>query len=309
MRYILSLIIILFFGQNLLAQKFDGFFIEPSVSWKISTSLKSNHLPPLENEYFEIKAKQFIAPRNFSPLFLGLNLGYNFKNNDKIHLGLHADGIAHGHELLSSEYNYFYPNIPLPWGRERNTVVSAATNINLLYKRSILFIQSKAFKKEGFVRVHLNIGLSYIHRLRINNLPHRYNSGSSHLLADGSRIIIESTDYDISLSFKKLFKYNLGLNFTFGKKEEEKFNLNIAFITNRANGVYYTYQSSVVKIIKANETKQYFYELKGKGNGIYITLSKRIYPFLIKKRMHERKMARYNDFKNKSPNAAEPVKP
>jgi hypothetical protein len=69
------------------------------------------------------------------------------------------------------------------------------------------------------------------------------------------------------------------LDFTFGKKDREKFSFNVSFITNKSQGTYFGYSSVQAFVTnKAGVTSQYTYYIKGTGNGIYFTLSKRIYP-------------------------------
>ena len=96
---------------------------------------------------------------------------------------------------------------------------------------------------------------------------------------DSSMVTIAATTYVLPQPFKRSFKINLGIDFTFGKKDKEWFNLNISFISNRSQQAYFGFTKVESTIIKSNGIKeQYVYYIKGTGNGIYFTLSKRLYP-------------------------------
>lgn len=282
----------------MLAQKFHGFYLEPNISWKIFTSKASNQPPSMTTPYFSIKAKQFIYPKNFSPLFIGLNLGYTFKNDDKIQLGFSQDDILQGVDVSAITITGGSGNL---YGQETYSHFggTACTNYSFIYKRNILFIQPKSFKNERFISVFLNLGISYIYKPNngVETLSGTY--GFNYIAQDSSLVEFEITPYNLPINFKDSFKFNLGLDFTIGKKDKELFGLNISFITNRSQGTYFGFTSVQAKVTDKNNNKtQYSYYVKGPGNGIYFTLTKRIYPFKIFTDRRNKKIERHKHNKD-----------
>lgn len=281
----LTLSFILIFGQALLAQKFNSFYIEPTVGTKLETTKKSNLPPPLQTQYFTITPKQYIGPAS---IFVGLNFGYSFKNNDKLQLGITQDDSEQGLNAYGISVSSFGPN-PL-YGQTRFSIYEgvSCTNFSLLYKRSVLNIRSSCFNPDRFVRVYLNFGLSYIYKPNNGIISLTGTEGISFTAPDSSRIEIAVTDYVLPVPFRYSFKFNMGLDFSFGKKDKEQFALNVSFISNRSQYSFFSFDLVEATVTKNNQTTHYAYNVKGTGNGLYFTLSKRLYP--IKK---------YNDWQKK----------
>ncbi len=292
-----STTLLLIFGQALLAQKFTGFYIEPNASEKLETMLSTNREPPLETPYFKIEQKKTIPPKDFAPLLLGLNFGYCFKNNNKLQFGIAQDGVGLGFDLHGIEK--VQSKKPNDYGITKfggNTGPSC-TNISLLYKWNILNIRSSTFKKDRFILVHLNLGLTYFYKPN-NGITELSTSGWSYYSLDSNYVEVAVRPYNYPVDFKYSFKYNLGLDFTFGKKDREWFSLNVSFITNRSNGAVYAVTNIDISVSNKTDKKIYYYNLKGTGNGFYFTLSKRIYPIKLYKRIEAKRLEKYEQLKN-----------
>lgn len=288
----LFFVLLLIFGQAMLAQKFDGFYIEPTAFTKIYTTKASNVPPPLQSEYFSIKAKKNISPNGIA---IGLNFGYCFNNNDKIQLGFTQDDILQGFDIYGTSVTSFTPNLIYGQTRYSSYGGVACTNYSLLFKRNLLFFQSKAFNADRFLRVHLNMGLSFIYKPDNGLESLTGTDGITFITPDSSKVSVEATTYNLPVSPKNSFKFNVGVDLTFGKKDKEKFSFNVSFITNKSNGSEFGFTSVQTFVTdKTGITKQYSYYIKGTGNGIYFTLSKRIYPVKI---YHNRMIKRLEKLK------------
>lgn len=276
-----KIIFILFtiFGQALLAQKFNGFYIEPTVTAKLYTYKASNLPPPLVTDYFTINPMKTIFPVGVN---IGLNIGYKLKNNDKLQIGISQDEVLQGVTIQGVSVTSFSPN-PL-YGQARYSDYGgvACTNLSLIYKKSLFFFQSEKLNKERFLRIHFNLGLSYIYKPNNGIESLTGTNGISYYAPDSSYIDIKVTNWVFPLPLKYSFKLNVGTDFTFGKKDKEWFNLNISFITNNSHGNIFGFSSTQAKVTdKYGKQTQYSYYINGTGNGVYFTLSKRIYPFKI----------------------------
>jgi hypothetical protein len=275
----------------MLAQKFNGFYIEPKVNWKVYTTLASNLEPTIETPYFKIEQKQYIPPSTFSPLLLGLDLGYSFKNNNKIQIGISQDEIVQGINLtgLAKVQNknpddYAYTKFSTYGG-------PSCLNLSLLYKINILNIKSQYFKEGRFVQVHLNLGITYFHKPD-NGVELMSTSGWSYMSLDSTFVNVAVEPYNWPVDFKHSFKYNLGFDITFGKNDKEWFNLNFAFISNNSRGPVYSISNVQIDTENKSDKKRYYFDVKGTGNGIYFGISKRIYPVKIYHNRMAKRMAK-----------------
>ena len=283
-NYITLLIII--FGQALLAQKFNGFYIEPTVSSKIYFTKKSNLNPVQQSSYFTIQQKQFIS---LVGIDVGLNFGYSFKNNDKFQFGISQDQVEQGFTSYGTSVITFTPSASYGQGRFSSYDGVSGTNFTLLYKRSVFNYKSKYLNTDRFIRMYFNFGLVYFFKPNngIENLTGTDSYG--YTAPDSSKVIISATTYVLPQPVKRSFKLNVGIDFTFGKNDKEWFSLNISFISNRSQQAFFSYTMVESKVIKPNGlTQQYVYYIKGTGNGIYFTLSKRLYPI----KWHNERMAK-----------------
>ncbi len=290
------IIILLIFGQALLAQKFTGFYIEPNASEKLETMISANREPPLETPYFKLEQMKSIPPEDFSPLLLGLNVGYCFKSNHKLQFGLAQDGYSSGFTFYGIEK--VQSKKPNDYGITKfgGYTGRTATNISLLYKWNILNLRPPFLKQDRFVSVHLNLGLSYFYSPQ-KSIKEFGAYGNSYISTDSTYVDVAVHPYIYPVDFKYSFKYNLGLDLTFGKTDREWFSLNLSFISNRSNGAVYMYTSVQIDVTNKTDKKIYYYNLKGTGNGFYFTLSKRIYPLKLYKRRQDKKLEKYDQWK------------
>lgn len=293
----ITLFIFLIFGQEVLAQKLNGLYFEPTLQTKITTNRLSNLPPVMQTDAFTIKSRQFIGPIASDP---GLNIGYTFKNKDKFQFGFSQDEILQGFSVVGIERSTSYGNKTFYGHRRHNRYGGvSATIYSLLYKRNFSFIQSKCFKKDRFISVYFNFGLSYLHKPNngIENLSGTDSFG--YLSSDSSVVKFEVNYYNYPMPFKNSFKFNVGFDFSFGKKDKELFDFTVSFISNRgANHNYFGETDIQVEVSKNNTIKQYSYYIGGRGNGIYFTLSKRIYPF---KMYHNRVLRKLEKYKALNP--------
>lgn len=280
----------------MLAQKCNGFYFEPLVSKKIHTNLKNKHQPALNTPYFNIKASQFIATGG---ILVGLNFGYTLKNSDKIQFGVSQDESSQGYEIYGTEVStvstftstIFKGNIT-----KYGYGGIAATNFSLMYKRLVLDINSTWFRKNRSIKAYLNMGISYYYKPDNGEEQLVGGKGISYISHDSSLVTIEINQFNAPMPFKRSFKINVGLDFTFCKKEKEMFSLNVSFITNRKQKAFFSYTNIHAVVEKNNIKERYFYYIQGTGNGIYFTLSKRIYPI---KYYNDRQQRKIEEFKNK----------
>ena len=284
------------FGQALLAQKFSGFYIEPSLGTKICTTKKSNLSIPLVTDYFTIQSKQFIGPIGID---LGLNIGYTFKNSDRLQFGISQDNTSQGYDINGTSATSFTPGLSVGSIMSGGYGGVAYSNLSLVYKRCVLNLKSGWSNPDRFLRVHFNVGLSYVYKP--NNGIENLNgpSGISYTAPDSSRVIIEANQYNVPIQFKRSFKFNFGLDFTFGKKEREWFNLNFSFITNRSGHSFFSYTNiqASVENTKGHITYYGYSINNGTGNGLYFTLSRRIYPVKMYQRRVAKRIEKYNSLK------------
>ena len=286
------IVLFVIFGQALLAQKFSGFYIEPTIDTKLHTNTKSRLPPTLETQYFTIKPRQYVFPIGFA---LGLSFGYCFKNNDKLQFGFAQDQVTQGYDAYGISIVTSTPNPLYGHAISGGYGGTSCTSMNLIYKCSILNIKSNWFNEGRFVRVHLNFGLSYLYKPN-NGLENFTGTGGlSWTAPDSSRITVQSTKWNAPQSFKRSFKGLIGLDFTFGKNDKEKFCFNISFISNKGgrSGATFGYTDIEAFVTKNNKTIKYTYAIYGTGNGLYFTLSKRIYPLKIYKNRMDKKLEKF----------------
>lgn len=272
----------------------QGIFIESSVSWKVITTKHPDNKPPVISTFFKLEPVNFIGPERFSPLFIGLNIGYQLKNKDALQLSIQQDGAAEGflfyttEKVQGSSSNYSY---------EKTGFVSGPsyTSIGLLYKRAILNMTSSYFNKGKFILVHFNFGFNYSYKPN-NGYELQSSMGKSFIAPDSSSITLSAKQYVYPVSVIGSFKYNFGLSLSIGKYDKEWFILNAGYVYSR-NAVH-----SKMKIdidIAHNANKQsYYYSISNGGNGFYFGISKRIYPVKLYKRLEAKRLVKYEQLKN-----------
>jgi len=267
-------VLVFVFEQTISAQKLKHFYIEPVFYCKFHHPGAKQLRPSIDHKYFILKSQKIIYMRNVLP---GINIGYSIKNNDKFNLGINADGSATG-------FNFYCLDDASKVGsdgiyRLNYSFASLFTNFSANYKRNIFLLNSKVHAG-NFCKGFLNLGINYAHRSKNSNFYDEV--GSYRTSADSTRINIEVyTGSSGSISKNVAFKAYLGFDLTFGKKDIEWFSLNCGYSFSRR----YAYSGNVanITIINKTSTENYRYIISGSGNGFYISLSRRIRPFINRK--------------------------
>lgn len=283
---------ILIFGQALLAQKLNGFYFEPLINVKTTVFTKKELPAPIITPYFQIKPQHLITPIGFK---IGVNVGYRFKNNDRIQLGLFQDNSLSGYIFTGTEM-YNYGTSSTSYFQNTNSLFDGVMtkNINLLYKRNLLTYTFKKSKKESYFDLHFNIGLTYFYKPN-NGLENLTGMDAmTYYSQDSNKVTLETRTWVFPLPFKYSFKCNAGIEFTFGNKKSEWFTLGVSYITNISRSNFYSFTSSVITVTdKSNNTSTYTYYIKARGNGIYYQISRRFFPFKWKYERQQRKILEY----------------
>jgi hypothetical protein len=279
-RHCLALILLFFWVQQVKGQVLSNFYIEPV----IGTKCRMNHLldkkNPLETAYFKLEPIRWQLPYRFTPLLLGVNFGYEFKNSDRLQFGISMDEAAEGYRLYGLSYNGDYNRNSYSNVNYIISTGSAVTNFSLIYKRKILTYKSSAFNEGRYLQVLLHLGVNYFFKPNKDIQP-QFSDGFGYTAFDSSIVNIHTESYAYPINFRNALKYRLGLDFVFGKNNKEWFNLNLSIAHSTMNNWGHSLMKVYIEVSKNNDTKYYFYEFFGKGNGIYLSLSKKIYPFRL----------------------------
>lgn len=285
-------VLFIIFGQASLAQKFNGFYIEPLINVKTTVFTKKELPATLITPYFEIKPQNLITPIGLN---VGLNIGYKFKNNDIVQLGIFQDESLSGIIFTGNSYTSFGSNASYSQIRYTHFGGVTVKNINLLYKRNLLTYTFKKSRKENYFDLHFNIGLTYFYKPN-NGLENLTGiDGVSYYSSDSSLVTLQEGQWVFPLPFKYSFKFNTGLEFTFGNKKSEWFTIGISYISNLSKSNYYNFSSSSIVVKSNSDTFTYNYYVVSRGNGIYYQISKRIYPFKWGYSRQQRKLQEYNN--------------
>jgi hypothetical protein len=103
----------------------------------------------------------------------------------------------------------------------------------------------------------------------------------------------------LPLPFKYSFKFNTGLEFTFGNKKAEWFTLGVSYISNLSKSNYYSFTSAEITVTdKLNNVTYFNYHVKARGNGLYYHISRKFYPFKWKV---DRQKKKFEEFKKQHP--------
>lgn len=263
----------------------DNIFFELGASQKLSVIRNYNIHPVVKSDYYEIRQSQYFFPGS---LLLHFGLGYRQKNGNELALGVRQDEIG----------NACFATVPGVNGQLKLYGSIACTNIFLLYKNLLFNIKSPYFKPNRFFKAYFDLGLSYIYRPN-NGMEDLYGPrGQTFTLPDSNKVSVIFTDYAWPQRPEYSFKLNAGLTFSFGKNEREAFCLSITYITNRlapdhtefmftrVETEVTNYNSTVVK----SRSVAYF---KAAGNGIYFSLSKRVFPFKLINNRRAKKIQEY----------------
>lgn len=292
----LILLITLISGQVLLAQKFsNNVFIEFGASNKTFIIRDYNLHPTIQSNYYTINQRRNISTGS---IYLSLNLGYVQKNGNHVIFGISQDAVENSYSAVVPSVNSFTPTLSMTTGKMLGFGGISCTNFSLLYQFRIINSNSICFRENGFFRVFYNLGISYFYKPNngIENLTGSY--GQTFTAPDSNKVSVIFTNYNLPVQFKSSFKLNTGLSFSFGKNNNEHFALTLSYITNRMSADHANYMFTKVETNVTNNsgTKTisnsiaYF---KSAGNGFYITLSKKIFPFKILNDYRTKKIEKY----------------
>ncbi|MFN7910748.1 MAG: hypothetical protein ACK5QC_02920 [Bacteroidota bacterium] len=292
--------IILIFGQTCFAQKFsNNLFVEIGANQKVGYARKYNLAPNLQNQYYTISQNQFSYSGS---LLLNFSLGYRFSNKNEIVLGIMQDEALISRIAVIPNVTTFTPGV-LTGNAVMKGYSSGASskNINITYKNLVIKHYSNSFKKDNYIGIQFNLGICYIYKPNngIENLSGI--DGLTVTAPDSNKVSVIFTTYNIPVEFKRSFKLNTGLTFLFGKSEKESFTFTISYITGRPDSFSSNYTVTNVETIVTNNngTKELFKSgttFRGRGNGLYFTLSKKIFPFKL---INDKRLKKLNKLKEK----------
>ena len=161
MSKIVFYIIVVVCGQAVLAQKFNGFYIEPLANIKTTTFYKKDLPEEITTQYFSIKPQKNITPLGFN---VGINFGYKFNNNNIIQFGFFQDESLSGIDFSGN--NVASSSIIGTVGGVKYSHFGGVMtkNINILFKKELINIITKKNIKEPYFSVNFNIGLTYFYK-------------------------------------------------------------------------------------------------------------------------------------------------
>lgn len=270
--FVVSIQINVLFSQK----NISGIYIEPSLFWKISTNLSENQNIPLDLPNVKIQTMRVIFPYSIAHTSAGLNMGYEFKNHDKIQAGVAHDGSPQGVKIQAFES---FPGTSNRYGLSTYEFSGSPLifNFSLLFKKSLINNSSSTESRTSH-KIHLVFGLHYFYKP--NNGINLMDQSEIRINApDSITYFVTISEYVIPQNFFNSLKINFGVDFTFGNKKQEWFSLNVNCVY--SGGKQY-FSNSNIKIQKSQSGKPdlfYSYHINGTGNGIYFTLSRRIFPW------------------------------
>ena len=264
---------------SLFSQKLNGLYFEPTLSYKVFISGKSDMNFSFQTPYCKIEPTNQPFYNAFSPLCIGFNVGYKFKNSDKIQIGIASDKTYTGYITTGMS---FLTDSSSVFTRSASSQSSGYKNFSLLYKRKVLFITSNALNSGRFICVHLNLGVNYNY---FSNDSGFSGSGSGFVAPDSSTVYISDITYSPG---GNTFKINAGIDFTIGSKEKEWFAFNVSYIYGRRAP---STTNITIDVNNKSGRYTYYHLINGTSNGIYFTLSKRIYLFKMASDKRERNNA------------------
>lgn len=290
--------ILLIFGQVILAQKFNGFFIEPVFNMKTTFIYNTDYNTPVENIYFKLKPYKNITPIGGGA---GFNIGYKFKNNNLIQLGVFRDASTSGFVFIGNEVKN-YPNKITNIGDIKYTNYDGVliNNFNFLYKNEIFKINYRKAMSENFISCYLILGFSFMQK-PLNGIENLTGQNSfSFYSYDSTKVTLYDDTKVFPLPRMRSFKSNTGIEITFGKHKKELFNISIFYGANFNHLNYFSFNLVNVSTTDKNQnTTNYNLQVYARANGFYYQISKRFYPFEWHANRQQKKL---NEFKNKNAN-------
>lgn len=292
----------LIFGQTCFAQKFsDNLFIELGMSNKIHILRRDNVHSTISTNYYTINQSQYIIPGS---VLINANFGYRLINGNEFILGIMQDEVEVGYSAYIPNVQTFTPSLSTGNAISKGYGGVSTKNISLSYKNLIIKHHSSSFKKDNYFGIQFNVGLSYIYKPNngIENLTG--SDGITVTAPDSNKVSVIFTEYVLPVQFKNSFKLNSGLTFLFGKKNKETFAFTVSYVTSRlgSSGSNFFFTRVETVVTDNNNTKDIYkstYYFRGRGNGLYFTLSKKIFPFKI---IHDRQQKKIDKYKNEQIN-------
>jgi hypothetical protein len=284
-------IFFIIFGQAMLAQKFNGFYFEPIINVKTTTFYNVDFQPPLITPYFTLKTQHPITPLGFA---VGLNIGYKFKNNNIIQLGIFQDESLSGVDFSGNiilNGTTFVSNDGIKASHYGGV---STTNINGLFKKELFKIVLNKKITEPYISIYFNIGLTYFYKPN-NGLENLTGINELQFYSIDSTLVKYSESvWVVPQRPINSFKLNTGIEVTFGNKKHELFNISLSYITNIQKTSYFSFTSAGVRLIdKFGKETSYTYYVKARGNGMYYQISKRFYPFKWYNTRQQRKIEEF----------------
>lgn len=297
MKNVIITFSLIIFGQELLAQRFsDNIFFELGLINKTYIIRDYNLHPAIQSNYYTIKQRQFTSTGS---IYLNALVGYKQNNGNEIVFGIAQDGIENSYEAIVPSVNTFTPNLSLSTGQMKGFSGVACTNFSLLYKFIVLNSNSQSLKPGHFYKLYFNLGLTYFYKPNngIENLTGNY--GQTFTAPDSNKVSVNFTTYNLPVKFINSFKLNTGMTFIIGKNSIEYFGLTLSYITNRispdhSNFIFTQVETSVVNINNKILSNSVAY-FKSAGNGLYIQISKRFFPFKWYNTRQQKKLDKYKD--------------
>ncbi len=289
LKKLVLLLTIILPGQANFAQVVHHFFIEPTASWQVAI----NPAERLTTDYFRLETKQFIFPKKYAPFDLGLNIGYEFKKQHKLQLEIKRNQSVERVDIyFVSRTDFYNPALSPPVFNPNRTGVQTGllySTFTLLYKHLLMDARSPAFNPGTYLKLHLNLGLSYWYNPDNNGKVWVIPFDAAFITSDSTRVFVDGNTYAGLPDFWHSLKFNVGMDFTFGRKNKEFFVLNLGL--NYFNQPLLSYTDLTFDVVNkwGITTQTYQYRSRSTGNGIYFVLSKRIYPYAVWEKRKQRK--------------------
>ncbi len=298
MRCYFLILTLLIFGQTMFAQKLiDNLFVELGITNKTQIIRDYNLHPTIKTNYFELNQRKYVAAGS---IYINANLGYKFNNGNQLLLGIAQDAILNSYDAVVPSVNSFTPNLSTSTGMMRGYGGVSCTNVSLYYKNLIINSSAASLKNKRSLKIYYNLGLSYFYKPNngIENLTGSY--GQTFTAVDSNKVSVIFTNYVLPAQFKNSFKLNTGFTFSFNRNNKETFALTISYITNRMNASHTNFLFTKVETIVTDNSGgktisnsiAYF---KTAGNGLYFTLSKKIFPFKLISDHQQKKLDKYKN--------------
>lgn len=258
-------IFLIYSGQQLAAQ--NKFYIKPSMETKASTSYcyEKKSLP---TEYFIFEKQKISWPHNFTPLHLGIFIGYHLNKKNSFEFGITQEAAMSGYNLyfFRKQFDY-YSN-----GYIRNTSGTAGIKIPIFFYHTLYSPDSLKRKKLN-CSLDIIIGISQFRQPKGNPLQAITGTGADNIIVSPN-IVMSCDDKTYSMNYKEIL-YTVGLSSTIHYKNKNILNIALIYEYGRKN----LSQQIISVNIKDNNTNsniKYNYNVYSRGSGFVLQLSRNI---------------------------------